>query len=120
ARHTSFGGNVLEFPVAEISIKHIVAIEPAKIEVTKTITIDITGRDPRTAEQNPIGDRARLGQSIGEQNSRGRALLPREPCATSFGDRKFRPLETVFLMPRQCFGSVANQDAKESDYDEQC
>ena len=58
--------DVLEFPIAEIPIKDIVAIQAAKVEIAKAIAIDIAGGNPGTAQKNAIGNRARLGKSIGK------------------------------------------------------
>ena len=60
------GRNLLEPPLAEVSIESIGTIETAQIEIATTVAIDVTGGDSGAVEEDVIGERAGGIDGVGE------------------------------------------------------
>src|SRR5882762_1754928 len=71
ASHPGLGRDVLELPVAEIPVEGVGPIQCTEVEVAPAIPIDVTSGDPRSVEENLVGEVTRLRQGVGEEDARG-------------------------------------------------
>src|SRR5437868_3616345 len=51
-----FLGDVLEFPIPEIAIENVVAVDAAKIKVTPAVAVHIARGDAGTIQEDLVGD----------------------------------------------------------------
>src|SRR5262245_35112123 len=69
ASDARFGGDVLELPIAEISIEHIVPFKAAEINVHPTIAIDIAEGHAGANFAQSVGCDRRIRQPVAESDS---------------------------------------------------
>ena len=69
AGHASRVCDVLEFPVAKVSIEFVAAFQTAKVEIASSIAVNIAASDTGTVESNLIRGGAGVGENIGEEDA---------------------------------------------------
>src|SRR5437868_1779840 len=56
AGNTGFGGDIRKFPIAEIAVENVVAVDAAKINITPAVAIHIARGHAGAVEENLIRD----------------------------------------------------------------
>ena len=82
ARNPRGVGDILEFPVAEVSVERVRTVQSTEIEIAPAVAVDITGGHARAVQENVVGQRTRFGHDIGEPNAGGFRGLQFESTAT--------------------------------------
>src|ERR1051326_9077103 len=83
-------GDVEEFPIPEVLIKHIRTVDGAKVDVAQTIAIDITQRHARAVLEDAVFACPGVRETIGESDSRDGWWQQLKTRSARRGNRKGR------------------------------
>ncbi len=99
AGHSGFRRDILESPVAQIPQQHVRSIQPAKIQITPSIAIHVSGRHPGTVQQNLVRQMTVLVEEVGKPFSGGLRLHQREPSTPLPERGHLRVTPTSAILP---------------------
>ena len=85
--HAGTGSNVGEPPSAKIPVEGVVAFQTAEIDITQSVAIHVTERDPGAVEADLVFGSLGIAQHIGEVNAGQLRRQQRKPHASLRIDR---------------------------------